>query len=352
MELITSLEIFGSASVPAARFVEDSRRSGRERYLEREWPFTADVDLEAALESAGWVVRAVSSQPDQRRLVVLAEGKDSFALVHRGRGTIGAEVAGSTDAAAEKALLGLRELFPPKAGEDGVVEVTFCSWSGHHVVHTTRDIQVPVWNGIRRNYNDEARCGVDALLKHEFGEHSGKLALWYGRPGTGKTYAVRALLNAWREAADCLYVMDPERFFGESDEYMLSVVLSDQIVAKRRLIVIEDAGEMLSVDARQKVGQALGRLLNLCDGLVGQGLDLLVLITTNEDVGRLHPAVTRPGRCVSQVEFGDLDARTVQEWLTASGADPAGIPHRAMTLAELFAVRRGHAPAPRSSVGF
>ena len=70
-----------------------------------------------------------------------------------------------------------------------------------------------------------------------------------------------------------------------------------------RVLVIEDAGELLREDAKSRVGQALSRLLNLGDGILGQGLRVIVLITTNEPIQRLHPALLRPGRCLSEIEF-------------------------------------------------
>lgn len=33
--------------------------------------------------------------------------------------------------------------------------------------------------------------------------------------------------------------------------------------------------------------------------MVGQGLRVLVLVTTNELLRRLHPAVAQPGRCAA-----------------------------------------------------
>ena len=49
-----------------------------------------------------------------------------------------------------------------------------------------------------------------------------------------------------------------------------------------RLLVLEDTGELLSADARDRAGQGLSRFLNVVDGLIGQGLRVLVLVTTNE----------------------------------------------------------------------
>jgi hypothetical protein len=88
----------------------------------------------------------------------------------------------------------------------------------------------------------------------------------------------------------------------------------------------------LSRDAR-----ALGRLLNLTDGFVGQGVDVLVLVTGNEPLSRLHPALSRPGRCAAPVAFECFDAEEAAGWLGVERAAGG-------SLAELWAVREGRAP--------
>ena len=100
-----------------------------------------------------------------------------------------------------------------------------------------------------------------------------------------------------------------------------------------RLIVIEDADELLRSDAKREAGQSLSRLLNVADGFIGQGVNALILITTNEPIGRLHPAVVRPGRCLAEVEFPPLSPAEATALL---GATPGGD----VTLAEVFE-RRG-----------
>jgi len=102
-----------------------------------------------------------------------------------------------------------------------------------------------------------------------------------------------------------------------------------------RLIVAEDFDEYLRADAKQRSGASLGRLLNLCDGILGHGLRVVVLLTTNEDLGSLHPAITRPGRCLSRVQFMPLPVVEARTWL---GDDALTPPHPA-TLAELYALR-------------
>ena len=62
-------------------------------------------------------------------------------------------------------------------------------------------------------------------------------------------------------------------------------------------MVLEDTGELLAEDAHTRTGQALSRLLNVTDGVLGQGMNTIVLVSTNEPLGRLHPAIRRAGRC-------------------------------------------------------
>jgi len=35
---------------------------------------------------------------------------------------------------------------------------------------------------------------------------------------------------------------------------------------------------------------------------------VIVLVTTNDDLRQLHPAVSRPGRCLAKVEFRAVHA--------------------------------------------
>jgi hypothetical protein len=114
--------------------------------------------------------------------------------------------------------------------------------------------------------------------------------------------------------------------------------------------VLEDAGELLAADARAVAGQALSRLLNVTDGLLGAGLRAVVLVTTNEPVRRLHPAVVRPGRTWAEVEFAALSANEANVWLDARGVETRVA--REPTLAELFALAGGRAVAERAGVGF
>jgi len=225
------------------------------------------------------------------------------------------------------------------------VRMRLWSHRGDYAEMSTRQVSAPSWAEVADNY---ARPTADALQPlvsaTQLDGRAGRLVLWHGAPGTGKTTAVRALSQEWSSWCDTHYVADPEKLFADPG-YLLEVAGVDGGEESRqdgkpwRLIVAEDCDEYLQTDAKQRAGASLGRLLNLCDGILGHGLRVVVLLTTNEDVGRLHPAITRPGRCLNQVQFLPLSPEAGGRWLGPDTSPPT----RPMTLAELFAVREQRA---------
>lgn len=92
-------------------------------------------------------------------------------------------------------------------------------------------------------------------------------------------------------------------------------------------------------------------MLNLTDGLIEGLTKILLLVTTNEELGTLHPAVARPGRCAARVEFIPFSSPEAQEWLKRRGHSP--VDPCPAHLAELYAAveARSH-DGWRKKVGF
>lgn len=337
--------------------------------FDRGIPHTAEVQWETTAMSLDPILpHALATARAERWKSALAEleavfGARSLVLVTLRRGAIHARIAG-----AEQALVGeietwLREAFPPlEPSERPELLVRFWSCGPHGASSITRMIDVPSLVEIEDNYPVAVREQLRSLSGSSFNPaESGQLLLWYGVPGTGKTYAIRALGWEWRDWCELHYVIDPEVFFGQRADYMIDVLLEDddrlalddaprRQPAKWRLLVLEDTGELLAADARERTGQGLSRLLNLVDGIVGQGLRVLVLVTTNEPLRRLHPAVARPGRCAARVEFEPFAADEATAWLGAH--DLPATAKESATLAQLFARLRGQAPEPDRTIGF
>lgn len=136
--------------------------------------------------------------------------------------------------------------------------------------------------------------------------------LWHGPPGCGKTWALRTLASEWRDWCTLRYVTDPEVLLNEP-AYLVNLMHMRPSGRRNdegwRLIVLEDTGELLCADAKQQAGQGLSRLLNVVDGLLGESSRALFLVTTNEDMRAIHPAIARPGRCASPRRIRALKRR-------------------------------------------
>jgi hypothetical protein len=278
-------------------------------------------------------------------------GCHAYAWLHDG--VFRAHVAGATVAGIERAKRFLHERVPvstPTAEQK--VPVTFWAYGRHGPDATARSIAVSTWDDVRGNYPEAVGSQLERLMAESFRPAAaGQLLLWHGEPGTGKTYALRALAWQWREWCSLHYVTDPETFFGSRADYLLDVLMDDDNEEDGRwqLLVLEDTGELLGADAKSRTGQGLSRLLNVVDGIIGQGLRVLVLVTTNDDLRVLHPAVSRPGRCLACVEFVPFDEAEAAAWLERNGVD--GDP-RTATLAGLFSKADGEELPARQPVGF
>ena len=146
--------------------------------------------------------------------------------------------------------------------------------------------------------------------------------------------------------------------FGDEDDFDLDVERIEEAgpddgprrAPPWRLLVLEDTGELLRPDAKSIIGQGLSRFLNVVDGLIGQGLRILVLVTTNEEIGTLHPAVARPGRAAANIDFPPLTRDEASEWLQRRNVE-APVPSPS-TLASLYALLEGRDPTEIHAVGF
>jgi ATPase family associated with various cellular activities (AAA) len=289
---------------------------------------------------------------------VVVRRRDTGAVVHvvQGNGQTVVEVAASALDIAERVVGEIQAAFPPiPVGSEPLLPFLFWHNEGGSADANARKIAVVRWDSISANYAREPQAPLATLMEGFAPDaHYGRLMLWHGRPGTGKTYAVRALAWAWRDWCRFECVLDPEGLLSNA-HYLMEVLMHEEDEGederKWRMLVLEDAGEMMGIDARRRFGQGLSRLLNLTDGILGQGRKLMVLVTTNEELGKLNPATTRPGRCLSPIEFRPLSVAEANGWLASAKCMQRVDSPRA--LSELYAALTGRVAANAAgTIGF
>jgi hypothetical protein len=333
-EPVTTIPVYSNAyadDLVARTFALEHLRRGHVAFLTRDLPSTCTRDV---LPPGS---RVLAAHDDRNDTEILADVGGAIVSLYLYTNSSSVRVSAPDLDAATAVYDAIAERVPPVPDDDTVL-VRFADAEDHD-----RRVRVATrpWPTVEALYPAAVRAAMGALLPFRpEGDDARRLMVWYGPPGTGKTTAVRALLHAWRDWARGVVVTDPERLLTHA-KYLRRLVLDAADGKRWRLLVLEDAEALLR---KETGGSALGKLLNLADGLLGQGVRCLYLITTNEPVGALHPALVRPGRCLARVEFPALSA--------AETAAVLGRPvDRGQTLAEVVAARAVATETPSVAVG-
>jgi hypothetical protein len=222
-------------------------------------------------------------------------------------------------------------------------------------------LRCPRWSEIAANYPAQReRLGWLMGLERPF--ELGRVIFWHGPSGTGKTWAVRALIREWRRM-QVEVVTDPDAFL--NDPALVNQLLLDRNTDERqrsqvrgrkprgRVLIFEDAPALHEAENGEVARTTLAKLLNATDGLLDNGVPTVVLATTHEALPAVESALTRPGRCLQVQHFPRLNARESTAWLASRGCQRK--PRGESSLAELYALERDNgvrAPERPGPVGF
>jgi hypothetical protein len=308
---------------------------------------TPDGNEFAALFGAEYTIVGGGQINDETVLVATSTTNDLRVSID-GR-HVDIQVAASSFKLARDVGLGFKARFPSEEKRPDVLMVRTWYAGFQGVTSSYSDLILPSWDEIAPNYPEPTRSQLSELMALDPPSNNslgGKLILFHGPPGSGKTFAIRALFRSWCEWCAPELLIDPESAFGET-RYLIQLLRStahqEQESPERfwRVLVAEDADKYLAADARASDNPALDRLLNVSDGLIGQGSRLLYLLTTNHELAVLPAALVRPGRNLAVVDFQPFSVGEARKWLGDDGPAPGG----PVTLAELFAIRNGRRPS-------
>lgn len=216
-----------------------------------------------------------------------------------------------------------------------------CVGSGYALRHLGAETQTLE----RDNYAPDVLSLYDAVLREVVAaEPSGRLAIFAGEPGTGKTRLVRSLMSDLRGACDAVIV--PQHIVADiSGPDLIGALLGRP---RPVLLVLEDADGCLAHRHARNAGSAetsaLSALLNLSDGIVGSKIDLRIIATSNLHQADIDEAALRPGRLIERVHVKPLTpqhaARVIARVSGVAESDLDGWSRQGMTLAAAYAQAR------------
>lgn len=300
----------GVKALIGARFSEHVWDGGFPYTAGRMVPTGGTLDLARYVPGGAQVTRHHTTKHSQ---LLLCTADDCIVLLDHQHGSyLDISVAVKDDVvAADKIVTNIAELVPPTIVDSDSVQLWLWLMTQTGSESKSKTIKASTWADVSRHYPTKVTDRLAHIMKADRPEGSGKIILWHGAPGTGKTSAIRTLMREWKPWCKFHYISDPEDLF-RHPAYLLTVATSEK--NDFRLVIAEDADNLLRPSARNDPGSGLGRLLNFSDGILGQGCNTIFLLTTNIELDKLHPAVTRPGRCFAQVEFTKFSPREVSDW--------------------------------------
>lgn len=169
---------------------------------------------------------------------------------------------------------------------------------------------------------------------------TGRLTILQGPAGTGKTRYLRALMQELGE--NCAPIVLPVSLAGElSQPRMLGqITANDEFEGKNLLLIIEDGDGLL--EKRERASSVISDFLNIVDGLVGEIINLHVIVTTNLQKKDFDPAITRPGRLHSILYFEALPYEQAAKVYRRETGEDLAKDKDEYTLAEIYALALNH----------
>lgn len=151
------------------------------------------------------------------------------------------------------------------------------------------------------------------------------LALMYGEPGTGKTTLIKKLIS---NSETTFFILDASILANITSSAFMDFLVSD---CENSVFILEDC-EKLLMDRNISNNPWIGTLLNLTDGMLGEGLSIKFICTFNAPLKSIDPALLRKGRLKVNYEFRPLSSDKVEKLGKQLNKDL----HGSKTLAEIY----------------
>lgn len=300
------------------------------------WDLRALLEQESVLGDfvVKYSLRSQSKNPQKRGSLVmellLMDSQQTYIYVVEDGGYDLSVISSDADVT-EQLLLSLREKFLPAAKAPkkrkaffNLINVTKNNVESKRI-KMQENYQLAS-KDLNLHYGDKFADWEEGFIE-KLGAGSQGLTILRGDPGTGKTYFIRHLISRLRGTHifylinltdfDLLTSPNMVEFWSEEmrrRDHKFDLIKGDRKTKgkMRRVIIIEDAERLLSIRTKDSSG-SVSELLNMCDGLLGDFLQVHLVCTANCPVDDFDPAVVRSGRLTAMKEFVPLDYARARE---------------------------------------
>ncbi len=194
-------------------------------------------------------------------------------------------------------------------------------------LRTEKLIFKPAAINLDKNYNNDLLEKHPTILKMLKEKNKSGLHLFHGIPGTGKSTYIRQLIAKQRKE---VIFLSPS-IAASLDSPNFTKLLLDNV---NTILVVEDAEELI-ISRESGRNSSVAMLLNITDGILGEGLGIQVIATFNTPLGNIDKALLRKGRLLSIYEFKALELTKARSLMQEIGKDPNRL-NRPTALADIY----------------
>lgn len=182
---------------------------------------------------------------------------------------------------------------------------------------------------IDKYYNSDFKPIYNKILDKLQKKNDKGLILLHGKMGTGKTTIIKDLVS---KVEDKEFIFVPSNL---TDSITSPNFISFLLHQKNCVLILEDSDSILMRrDSTSGTSQSVSNLLNIADGILGDGLGIQIIATFNIEVKKLDEALMRKGRLTAMYEFSELEVDKCNNIFKEIGIDfTTKVP---MTLADIF----------------
>lgn len=194
---------------------------------------------------------------------------------------------------------------------------------------------------IKSNYSaDHASAREYILQQLRAKKPNGRLNVFFGPPGTGKTHFIKSLLG---HVDSSIFVYVPPHLVPQisNPSFVTAIIERREAYPNEKIIfVLEDADQVLATRMADNMSDING-LLNLTDGFLASSFDIRIIATTNSKAEDIDPAILRPGRLCAKLNFSHLNREEAENCYRnlTNGKELSEVSSKQeMTLAEIYSL--------------